>query len=378
MIPRYGTCAATRPLPIVLTSLNGTSRSSTPPVMSSAAPSDMPSVPSVTISGGIRALAMRNPFSIPHASPASSATPRPTKIVPQLSPPTPFIALTETTPLNTSTAPTDRSMPAVMITNVMPVASTSRTAASVAMLRAFEADTKLSYSSTEKARMSATRISPIHVLDPVTKRCHHGTRSVVGSSGSSVSSSTTASRASAPVSLIASAPAGSRQRPWSSTDALSCRLLVAQRAGHRPDDVLHRHLAAPEPRDALAEAQHLDAVGDLEDLRQVVADEDDGEALVAHALDLVEHVAGLDDPERGGRLVHEHDLAGPGDRAADGDALALAAGHVGDRRARVLDLHAEVAERLLALAAHGGLVEEAELAQRAAAHDLAAQEHVGG
>src|SRR4051812_13714873 len=376
MITRYGTWPKTRPLPIVLTSLNGTSRSSTPPVIRSAAPSDMPSVPSVTISGGTRAWAVRTPFSAPHARPASSAPPRPTKIVTQLPPPSLFIALTATTPLNTSTAPTDRSMPAVMITNVMPVASTSRTAASVAMLRAFEADTKLSYSSTEKARMSATRISPIHVLDPVTKRCHHGTRSVVGSSGSSVSSSATVSRASAPVSLIASAPAGSRQRPWSSTDALSCRLLVAQRAGHRPDDVLHRHLAAPEPRHALAEAQHLDAVGDLEDLGHVVADEHDREAALAHAEDEVEDVARLHDAERGGRLVHEDDLARPRHRAADRDALALAAGHRRDRRGRVLQADAEALERLVGAAVHRGVVEEAELAEQPAARDLAAEEQV--
>src|SRR4051794_30594020 len=337
----------------------------------------MPSVPSVTIRGGIRALAMRNPFRIPHARPASSAIPRPTKIVPQLSPPTPFIAFTETTPLKTSTAPTDRSMPAVMITNVMPVARTSSTAASVAMLRAFEADTKLEYSSAEKTRISATRISPIHVLEPVTKRCHHGTRSVA-SSDSSVSSSTTASRVSASVSLIASAPVGSRQRPWSSDDAQSCRLLVAQRAGHRADDVLHRDLAAPEPRDALAEAQHLDAVGDLEDLGHVVADEHDGEAALADAQDEVEDVARLHDAERGGRLVHEDDLVRPRHGAADRDALALAAGHRGDRRRRVLKADAEALERLVGAAVHLGVVEEAELAEQPPARDLAAEEQVRG
>src|SRR3954469_5039537 len=367
---------ARRPMPNLPTRLKGTSRSSTPPVISSAAPSDMPSVPSVTMSGGIRAFAIRKPLTMPHARPASRATARPARIVPQLSPPTLFIAFTATTPLNTSTAPTDRSMPAVMITNVMPVASTSRTAASVAMLRAFEADTKLSYSSTEKARMSATRISPIHVLDPVTKRCHHGTRSVVGSSGSSVSSSTTVSRASAPVSLIASAPAGSGQRPRWTPDALSCRLLVAQCAGYRPDDVLHRHLAAPEPRDALAEAQHLDAVGDLQDLGHVVADEHDGEAALAHAQDEVEDVARLDDAERGGRLVHEDDLARPRHGPAHRDAPARAAGHRRDRRGRVLQPDAEALERLVGAAVHRGVVEEAQLAEQPAARDLAAEEEV--
>ena len=38
MITRYGTWVNRRPLPIVSTSLKGTSRASTPPVMSSAAP----------------------------------------------------------------------------------------------------------------------------------------------------------------------------------------------------------------------------------------------------------------------------------------------------------------------------------------------------
>jgi hypothetical protein len=91
-----------------------------------------------------------------------------------LSPPTAFIARAETTPLKTSTAPTDRSMPAVMITNVMPVASTSRTAASVAMLRALAESTNESGSSTLKTRISPTRIRPIQVLEPATRRCQKG------------------------------------------------------------------------------------------------------------------------------------------------------------------------------------------------------------
>ncbi len=90
--------------------------------------------------------------------------------------------LAETTPLKTSTAPTDRSIPAVMITYVIPTARTSSTAASVKMLRAFDAETKLSYSSVAKTMISPARIRPIHVLEPVTKRCHHGARCVFSSS----------------------------------------------------------------------------------------------------------------------------------------------------------------------------------------------------
>ena len=134
----------------------------------------------------------------------------------------------------------------------MPAAETSSTAASVAMLRAFEAETKLWYSSTEKTTISATRIRPIEVVDPVTKRCQPAS-----------------SRRSA--ALVGLGLVGSVR--WSSRR--SCRLLVTQRAGHRADDVLHRHLAALEARDPLAEAQDLDAVGDLEDLGHVVADQHD-------------------------------------------------------------------------------------------------------
>ena len=76
----------------------------------------MPSEPSVTMNAGIFALATRKPFNRPHASPAASDTTRPRRITPRLSPPSSFIALAATTPENTSTAPSERSMPAVMIT----------------------------------------------------------------------------------------------------------------------------------------------------------------------------------------------------------------------------------------------------------------------
>ena len=70
----------------------------------------------MTISGGIFALAIRKPLTTPQAAPEASAAASPSRIVPQLSPPTALMNLAETTPLKTSTAPTDRSIPAVMIT----------------------------------------------------------------------------------------------------------------------------------------------------------------------------------------------------------------------------------------------------------------------
>ena len=97
-------------------SLVGTSRSSTPPVMSSAAPRAMANVPSVTMNAGIFALAIKKPLMNPHAMPASRPTTSPATIVPVPLPPTAFIALAAATPANTSTEPTERSIPAVMMT----------------------------------------------------------------------------------------------------------------------------------------------------------------------------------------------------------------------------------------------------------------------
>ncbi len=93
-----------------------------------------------------------------------------------------------TTPEKTSTAPTERSMPAVMITKVRPTATTSRTAASVAMLRALLTSRNSSGCRNEKTAISPTRIRAIAVLWPVTRRCHHGSRSSSSSSSAATSS----------------------------------------------------------------------------------------------------------------------------------------------------------------------------------------------
>ena len=107
--------------------------------------------------------------------------------------------------------------------------------------------------------------------------------------------------------------------------------------GDRFDDLLLVGLAALELGDVLAEAQHGDRVGDLEDVVQVVGDQDHGEALLAEALDEVQHLPRLRDAERRGRLVEDHDPRVPHHRLGDGDGLALAAGEPGDGLAHGAD-----------------------------------------
>ena len=109
----------------------------------------------------------------------------------------------------------------------------------------------------------------------------------------------------------------------------------------------------------LSEPQHVDAVGDGLDVGHVVADEHHAEAAAAQALDEVEHLGGLRDAERGGRLV-EHDHLGVAHEAAgDGDGLPLPAGERGDRDADRRDLGGELTQQLPRALLHLDLVERA-------------------
>ena len=167
------------PVPTSSTSFVGTLRTSIPPVMMRASPRDMPRVPSVTTKGGTRASVISSPLIKPQASPPASATTSPRMITPQPLPPTASIALAETTPANTSTDPTDRSIPAVMITNVAPTDRISSTDASVAMLRMFVLDAKSAVCMIEKTTMIPIRIVRIQTVELATRR-----RQPVGSSSS--------------------------------------------------------------------------------------------------------------------------------------------------------------------------------------------------
>src|SRR5512132_3708377 len=278
-------------MPMVVVSRSGTPRTSIPPVISSADPSAIPSVPRVTISGGTLALVMSTP----------STTPAP--IAPQLSPPTASITLAAITPEKTSTDPTDRSIPAVMITKVMPTAMISSPEASAAMLR------KLNTWRTAGSAAGRTR-----------PRCPAGSGRSRWWSRSAAAAGPGAGR---------SGPAPGRHRPGPRPAPRWCRssghLPGLQGAGHGRDDLLHGGVGGPVAGHPEAEAEDLDAVGQLHHLGQVVADEHDRDPRVADPADQVADVGRLDHAQGGGGLVHEHHLADPGGGPAHGHALALAA-----------------------------------------------------
>ena len=77
-----------------------------------------------------------------------------------------------------------------------------------------------------------------------------------------------------------------------------------------------------------------DPVGQVEDVVDVVADEEDADALVLELADEVADLGRLGRPEGRRRLVHDQDPGVEVDGPGDGHRLALAAGERLDRRAR--------------------------------------------
>ena len=87
--------------------------------------------------------------------------------------------------------------------------------------------------------------------------------------------------------------------------------------------------------DDLTPAQDADAVGDLQDLVELVRDEDDAEALRRHAAQRLQQTARLLRREDGGRLVEDEDARAEVEQAQDLDPLLLADGELPDLGARI-------------------------------------------
>src|SRR5438093_6721582 len=104
-----------------------------PCVNRSAAPRAMLIMPSVAMNGGRRPIEIKTPLPIPHASPTSNPIVNASGID---RPAARLLAITA--PENANTEPTDRSIPAVIITNVIPAATTAIIEVCSAILSRFE------------------------------------------------------------------------------------------------------------------------------------------------------------------------------------------------------------------------------------------------
>ena len=110
----------------------------------------------MTISGGTFATATSTPLTAPHAMPLRMAAPIPTTATPDPLPPIASITLAATTDENTNTEPTDRSMPEVMITNVIPTPNTAQTATFCEIREKLPGDRKRSPAMTVKNTQMTT------------------------------------------------------------------------------------------------------------------------------------------------------------------------------------------------------------------------------
>ena len=111
--------------------------------------------------------------------------------------------------------------------------------------------------------------------------------------------------------------------------------------------------------DDLAVLHHRDPVGEVEHVMDVVADEENADALRLELLDELADLRRLGRPERRGRLVHDQDAGVEMDRARDRDRLALAAGERGHRLLEAAEVGIEPPHHLARLRLHRGVVERA-------------------
>ena len=199
-------------MPMVVVSRSGTPRTSIPPVISSADPSAMPRVPRVTISGGTLALVIRTPLTTPQAVPATRPATSPTPIAPHPPPPTASITLAAMTPENTSTDPTERSIPAVMITKVMPTAMISSPEASAAMLRKLNTVANCWKRSAANPATMPSRIRNVQVVVSVRRR--RSTPLRPSRTGACAPSSRVSAGGTSRVSLIGAPLRGSPNPSW--------------------------------------------------------------------------------------------------------------------------------------------------------------------
>src|SRR5262245_33335678 len=282
------------------------------------------SMPRVATKGGMPTCAIRTPLTSPTASEAARPAPMPTHAeYPAFS----------TTPVTIAdrqrVEPTDRSMPPVMITAVIPIATMA---------------------TNTKFRVTLNRFCGV-------------ANALVAKDRTAAASSAAASTQNA------CRPSARPTSPWVCASIARSRSpgvewsMAGSGGADRPGDE-PRHLLGARGRDGLvgdlgAPAKHDDAVGYREHVRHSVADQHDGDALVAEPAHQVQDLGDLAHRDRRGRLVHQDDLRVGEPRPRDGHRLALAPRHVADDIARAR-LRLQLDEQLRGAPAHRLPVEHAQ------------------
>ena len=133
-----------------------------------------------------------------------------------------------------------------------------------------------------------------------------------------------------------------------------------RRAGHDRDCLGHRVRLRCDDGDSATEPLDVDAVGDLEDVGHVVADQDHRQPAFAKVADQLQNLPGFPDTECGRRFVEDHDLAAERCGPGHSDGLTLTARQRLDGLGDVLQgSDTEIIERLLRIASHPWRVDHA-------------------
>ena len=241
----------------------------------------------------------------------------------------PFIAMPITMPDSTSTAPTDRSIPPVMMTAVMPIAMMATKAKLRVTLNRFcwVAKTSLASASTTNASDRGDR-DPERLLadEPGQPVC----RAPGGRSSPRAMASAIRQPSIAPV-----------MRPVTSSGELAAIGLSATFSPRRSTTM-------------------RSATANTSGMRWLISTT--AIAVLAQAADQVQHLGDLAHADRRRRLVHQHDLRVRQPRARDRDRLALAAGHAPHQVARPR-LRLQLGEQLAGALEHAAVVQDPQRAE---------------
>jgi hypothetical protein len=156
-----------------------------------------------------------------------------------------------------------------------------------------------------------------------------------------------------------------------------CGPLLRRCAGDHVDQVTRCRVLDRDVTDLVSVPEDDGAGAHVDHLLHVVSDQKDGDALVPHPPDQVEHVARLLRPQRRGRLVHDHDVVAPPRGPAHRYGLPLPPGQAVHRDSHRWHPDAEAVQQCFAFAVHLSVVRPAEPAEWPAAEDLAVEVEVG-
>ncbi len=117
-------------------------------------------------------------------------------------------------------------------------------------------------------------------------------------------------------------------------------------AGHQLDELFLGQSSDIIGADLFPVPEYADAIGDLEDLVQLVADEQHGDAALLYVADYREQVVDVPLAEAGGGLIHDDELLAPGDGPADRHALLLGDGQL-PHQCRGVEIRSDSSDCLL-------------------------------